>query len=109
VARRAHSRAARDRHARARMTGASFVEAPAGLHFGVLDLRGARGRRFGGIGAAAPAPTLRLSASRAETLAVSGEEADRATAFARTFLAYHSVSGGDVINLERALPQHSGL
>ena len=31
-----------------------FVEAPARLHFGVLDLRGELGRWFGGIGAAAP-------------------------------------------------------
>src|SRR5438093_138438 len=31
-----------------------FVEAPARLHFGVLDLRGDLGRRFGGVGAAAP-------------------------------------------------------
>ena len=33
-----------------------FVEAPARLHFGVLDLRGDLGRRFGGIGAAVPVP-----------------------------------------------------
>ena len=44
---------------------AVFVEAPARLHFGVLDLRGALGRRFGGIGAAAPSPTLLVSASPA--------------------------------------------
>src|SRR2546422_1764279 len=39
-----------------------FVEAPARLHFGVLDLRGDLGRRFGGIGAAVPAPSLLLEA-----------------------------------------------
>ena len=33
-----------------------FVEAPARLHFGVLDLRGRLGRRFGGLGAAIPSP-----------------------------------------------------
>ena len=31
-----------------------FVEASARLHFGLLDLGGALGRRFGGIGTAAP-------------------------------------------------------
>ena len=38
------------------MSEAVFVEAPARLYFGVLDLRGDLGRRFGGIGAAVPAP-----------------------------------------------------
>ena len=41
-----------------RIEEAVFVEAPARLHFGVLDLRGALGSWFGGIGAAAQAPTL---------------------------------------------------
>ena len=91
------------------MTDAIFVEAPARLHFGVLDLRGARGRRFGGLGAAAPAPTLLLSASPADTLAVTGEDADRAAAFARQFLAHHGLEGGAVLHVERALPPHAGL
>src|SRR5437763_1695833 len=62
------------------MTGAGtvFVETAARLHFGVLDLRGALGRWFGGIGAASPEPTLLVSASRAESLAVGGAEADPA-------------------------------
>jgi beta-RFAP synthase len=91
------------------MNDAVFVEAAARLHFGVLDLRGALGRRFGGIGAAAPAPTLLLSASRADTLAVTGEDADRAAGFARQFLAHHGLEGGAVVRIERALPPHAGL
>ena len=57
------------------MTGAArsvFVEAPARLHFGVLDLRGSLGRRFGGIGAAVPAPSLLLEARPAPGLTVEG-------------------------------------
>ena len=42
-----------------------FVEAGARLHFGVLDLRGALGRRFGGLGAAIPTPSLLLEVARA--------------------------------------------
>ena len=42
---------------------AVFVEASARLHFGVLDLRGTRGRWFGGIGASAARPTLLVSAA----------------------------------------------
>jgi beta-ribofuranosylaminobenzene 5'-phosphate synthase len=91
------------------MTDAVSVEAAARLHFGVLDLRGALGRRFGGIGAAAPAPTLLLSASRADALTVTGEDADRAAVFARHFLAHHGVEGGAVVRVERALPSHAGL
>jgi beta-ribofuranosylaminobenzene 5'-phosphate synthase len=91
------------------MTEATFVEAPARLHFGVLDLRGSTGRRFGGLGAAAPAPTLVLSATRAAALAVAGQDAARAGEFARRFLAHHAIDGGAKIEIHRALPAHAGL
>src|SRR5262249_25362530 len=55
-----------------------FVEASARLHFGVLDWGGSLGRWFGGIGAAAPEPTLLLSARPDRGLNVEGEDADRA-------------------------------
>ena len=51
---------------------AVFVEAPARLHFGMLDLRGALGRRFGGIGAAVPNPSLLIEAARASSLTAEG-------------------------------------
>jgi beta-ribofuranosylaminobenzene 5'-phosphate synthase len=89
--------------------GAVCVEAYARLHFGVLDLRGAGGRWFGGIGAAASAPSLRLSASRSDVLAVEGEDADRAAAFARQFFDYHRLAHGAFIQVHRALPSHAGL
>jgi len=88
---------------------AVFVDAPARLHFGVLDLRGDLGRWFGGIGAAAPAPTLRLCARRSDSLRVGGDDARLAGAFARRFLAFHRVSGGAAIHVERSLPRHVGL
>jgi beta-RFAP synthase len=86
-----------------------FVEAPARLHFGVLDLRGALGRWFGGIGAAASAPTLLVSAAPAQTLCVHGEDADRAAHFARRFLDHHGIAGGADVVVHRALPPHAGL
>ena len=86
-----------------------FVEAAARLHFGVLDLRGVRGRRFGGIGAAVSAPTLLLSAKPADTLHVEGADADRAATFARRFLAHAGIEEGVRLNVHRALPPHSGL
>jgi beta-ribofuranosylaminobenzene 5'-phosphate synthase len=87
-----------------------FVESPARLHFGLLDLRGSLGRRFGGVGAAAPAPTLLVSATRADRLAVAGEDCERATEFARQFLEYHGAADrGARLNVHRTLPRHAGL
>ena len=86
-----------------------FVEAPARLHFGVLDLRGELGRWFGGIGAAAPEATLLLSASKALTVSAHGLEAARVSAFAKRFLDHHHIREGVRICVHRALPRHAGL
>ena len=86
-----------------------FVEAFARLHFGVLDLRGNRGRWFGGIGAAAPAPTTLVSACAADGLEVQGDQAVRAGEFARRFLSHHAISDGARVKVHRALPTHAGL
>jgi beta-RFAP synthase len=88
---------------------AVFVEAPARLHFGVLDLRGDLGRWFGGVGAAAAAPTLLVSGSKSERLEVSGEDPDRASAFAAAVLRYYGISSGVRLEVHRALPPHVGL
>jgi beta-RFAP synthase len=90
-------------------SGSVFVEAAARLHFGVLDLRGERGRWFGGVGAAAPGPTLLLSATAAPALRVEGEDADRAAGFARCVLAQYGITSGAYIRVHRALPSHAGL
>jgi beta-ribofuranosylaminobenzene 5'-phosphate synthase len=91
-----------------------FVETPARLHFGLLDLRGTLGRVFGGIGTAAPAPTLLVSARRADTLEVEGDDADRAIDFARRFLASPCVAGNGSIGgaklcVHHTIPPHAGL
>lgn len=86
-----------------------FVEAHARLHFGVLDLRGDRGRWFGGIGAAAPAPTTLVSACAADTLDVEGADAGRAGEFARRYISHHQLRGGARVRVHRALPSHAGL
>ena len=88
-----------------------FVETAARLHFGLLDLRGDLGRKFGGIGAAAPAPTLVVSACQAETFEATGPDAARAVEFARLFLDHHGLGGpnGARLCVHRALPPHAGL
>jgi beta-ribofuranosylaminobenzene 5'-phosphate synthase len=86
-----------------------FVEAPARLHFGVLDLRGDLGRRFGGIGAAVPAPSLVLEARPAAALEAEGPDAERALGFARRFAAHHRIDARVHFCLHRTIPPHSGL
>ena len=87
-----------------------FVEAGARLHFGVLDLRGALGRRFGGLGAAIPSPSLLLEVARArDGVKAEGPDSARAAEFARRFLSFHTVSGGARVVVHRQIPAHSGL
>ena len=54
--------------------GPVFVETAARLHFGVLDLRGSLGRRFGGLGAAIPSPSLLLEAAPAHEVSATGPD-----------------------------------
>jgi beta-ribofuranosylaminobenzene 5'-phosphate synthase len=86
-----------------------FVEAPARLHFGVLDLLGDLGRRFGGLGAAVPSPSLLLEVAAANEVQAVGPDAERAGGFARRFLDYHGIRGGARLVIHRAIPAHCGL
>jgi beta-ribofuranosylaminobenzene 5'-phosphate synthase len=88
-----------------------FVETSARLHFGLLDLGGVLGRRFGGIGTSAPGPTLLVSARHAGTLEVAGDDSGRAEQFARRFLAGmgSGEQSGAHIAVHRSLPAHAGL
>lgn len=85
------------------------VEAPARLHFGVLDLGGRLGRSFGGLGAAIPSPSLLLEAAPSTEVTASGPGAERACEFADRFLAYHRLRGGVRVTIHRAIPSHAGL
>jgi beta-ribofuranosylaminobenzene 5'-phosphate synthase len=86
-----------------------FVEAPARLHFGVLDLRGDLGRRFGGLGAGIPQPSLLLEVAPASELIAEGPDAARAREFARRFLGHHGIDAGARLTIHRQIPAHSGL
>ena len=86
-----------------------FVEAPARLHFGILDLRGSLGRCFGGLGAAIPSPSLLLEAQPAVRVSAEGPDAERAAGFADRFLRGRQLSGGVHLKVHRAIPSHSGL
>ncbi len=87
-----------------------FVRTGARLHFGVLDLRGSLGRRFGGLGAAIPSPSLLLEAACApDGVAAEGPDSARAAEFARRFLAFHDIAGGVRLVVHERIPAHSGL
>ncbi len=85
------------------------VDAPARLHFGILDLRGHRGRRFGGIGAAVPTPSVLLDAVPQERLTAEGPDAGRALEFGQRYLAAARIAGGAHLRVHRAIPAHAGL
>lgn len=96
--------------ARSRLDETVFIEAPARLHFGMLDLRGDLGRRFGGIGAAIPEPSLLLEASRAqEGFHAEGPSSERVLEFAHRFVASRALPGGAHFRVHRAIPAHAGL
>lgn len=86
-----------------------FVESPARLHLGLIDLRGDLPRRFGGTGAAVRAPSLRLEARPSADLRADGPEAGRVLAYARRFLAYHGIRAGATLRLRHTIPAHAGL
>jgi beta-ribofuranosylaminobenzene 5'-phosphate synthase len=85
------------------------IEAPARLHFGMLDLGGSLGRRFGGIGAGIFNPSLQIEVERANSIEAEGPESGRAAEFAKRYLESQGLSGGVRIVIRRAIPAHSGL
>ena len=85
------------------------IEAPARLHFGMLDLRGSLGRRFGGIGAGVFDPSLVLEVERAAGVEAEGAEANRAADFARRYLESQGIRAGVRVVIRHAIPEHAGL
>jgi beta-ribofuranosylaminobenzene 5'-phosphate synthase len=85
------------------------VEAPARIHFGMLDLRGSLGRRFGGIGAGVFDPSLVIDVEHAASVEAEGAEANRAAEFAQRYLGSQRVRGGARIVIRHAIPGHAGL
>jgi beta-ribofuranosylaminobenzene 5'-phosphate synthase len=88
---------------------AAFVEAPARLHLGLIDMRGDLGRRFGGLGAALESPSLLLEAQPSGRLSADGPESERVLYYARRFLDHHGIAGGASLRVHRTIPAHAGL
>jgi beta-RFAP synthase len=85
------------------------VEAPARLHWGLFDLNGSLGRRFGGLGVAITGPAVVVEASISDDLTAAGADCDRALAFARRYLEAAGIHSGARLCIEKAIPGHVGL
>ena len=85
------------------------IEAPARLHMGMFDVAGTLGRRFGGLGVAITRPAVILEASASKGFTAQGPDAERALAFARSYLTATGLQGGVHLQLEQAIPNHVGL
>lgn len=88
---------------------AVLVEAAARLHFGMLDLRGALGRRFGGMGVAVPALRTVVEVEESPDWRMEGPDATRAAEYARRLLALYGVRAALHVRVHAAIPAHRGL
>ncbi|WP_238189679.1 beta-ribofuranosylaminobenzene 5'-phosphate synthase family protein [Methylobacterium frigidaeris] len=92
------------------------VRAPARLHFGFLDLHGGLGRRFGSIGLGLDAPGIDLTATRADTLTVTGSEipglaaeCERVRGYAALAARHLGVPETGAFHLADLIPAHAGF
>jgi beta-RFAP synthase len=79
------------------------------LHLGFLDLNGALGRHFGGIGLALDAPRLRLVLRRSVATRVSGPGHGRAARALAEMLRHLGLPEGHDLRIAEAIPAHAGL
>ena len=86
-----------------------YVKTPARLHFGLIDMNGDMGRFFGGLGAAIDSPNVILEAQHSESFSVTGEKTELVSSFARRFLEAYNIKSNVSINVEQAIPEHTGL
>lgn len=86
-----------------------YVEAPARLHLGFLDLEGSLGRQFGSLGLTLDGIATRIIARRKDCVEVLGDSAGRVQGIAEKFLAAKGLTGGCQIEVLDQIPAHSGL
>jgi beta-RFAP synthase len=91
-----------------RRTGVSVTTA-ARLHFGFLDPSGRGAQPFGSFGLSIDRPVTRLTLRRANSLKISGEEAERAAHYLAQLAESYGLTTGYALNVDEAIPPHSGL
>jgi beta-RFAP synthase len=85
------------------------VAVPARLHLGFLDLNGGLGRKFGSIGLALDRPVTRLALRPARRMTASGPDAERALHYLAQLGEALRLAGSFALEIEEAIPTHSGL
>jgi beta-ribofuranosylaminobenzene 5'-phosphate synthase len=85
------------------------VMTTARLHFGFLDPSGRGAQPFGSFGLAIDRPMTRLTLRRANSLKVSGEEAERATHYLAQLAEAYDLRNSYALTVDEAIPPHSGL
>jgi beta-ribofuranosylaminobenzene 5'-phosphate synthase len=86
-----------------------YIKTPARLHLGLIDLNGDLGRMFGGLGVGINQPNIIIQGEPAQTLTITGQETQLATALANRFFKAYPVKPNVHIHVEQAIPAHSGL
>jgi beta-ribofuranosylaminobenzene 5'-phosphate synthase len=91
-----------------------IVTAPARLHFGMLDPADRGARRFGGFGVGIESPRVVVGirpvpSEPPDAVLASGPQADRAAEFARRARARFGLHGAVAVDVQEAIPAHSGL
>jgi len=86
-----------------------YIEAPARLHLGFLDLDGGLGRRFGSVGLTLNEIATKIIARPADELKVLGDPSGRVQKYAEQFIAYKGLSGGCELEVVEQILGHSGL
>src|SRR6185437_10609625 len=85
------------------------VMTTARLHFGFLDPSGRGPEPFGSFGLAIDRPVTRLTLRRANSLKVSGEEAERAAHYLAQLAEAYDLRNSYGLTVEETIPPHSGL
>jgi beta-RFAP synthase len=85
------------------------VTATGRLHFGFLDPSGRSARPFGSFGLSLDVPRTRLVLGRAEQLAVSGAEGERAERYLRQIADSCGFEARYALRIEEVIPPHAGL
>ena len=86
-----------------------FVEAPARLHLGFLDLHGGLGRHFGSLGVTLNEIRTHIECSRSPKFEATGADTERALKYARQILDAYDFPDAVRIHVHQAIPEHAGL
>ena len=86
-----------------------YVEAPARLHLGFLDLEGGLGRRFGSVGLALDGIATKIIARSSNQLKITGDPSGRVQKYVEKFVTYKGLSSCFEIEVVEQILDHSGL